>query len=378
MTYHEKEGTSKLHGMLQFAQDLRTCRKLQFANYFSHSSQLSINSWSTEEESAHQKCGHCDNCTRPPDDIEERDVTLQTWQILKILRDVLESGGSVTATMLAGLVRGTGGAAFNVAGGGKGKRKATPTKASVDLGKVCGGKVDMKKDEIEFLLVELILQQFLAESPQVTPYHTVMYMKLGRRAPQVDRLSRADVENGNVTPVKVWFKTTKKASKAKAKEKEKESGKPRRSSSGTGKRGRPRKNVAAEDDTIVDGDDEGKSIEDLSCEVEVRLDSDIDDQDEDDEYDQTVLATASRRASVRRSMSSRDDNNDIEEEDSDGPEGNGDGWMSSFRQGPPRKRLKQALATTSNSIATRSRSKAPPSRRASLSPSPDIIEISSD
>ncbi|EEB93448.1 hypothetical protein MPER_07889, partial [Moniliophthora perniciosa FA553] len=112
MTYSEKDAQAKLHGMLSFAQDLKQCRKLQFANYFTHSSELSLNSWSTEESGALDRCGHCDNCTRPQDEIELRDVTFAVWQILKIVDHITREGGDVTAAQLAGLVRGSGGGGF--------------------------------------------------------------------------------------------------------------------------------------------------------------------------------------------------------------------------------------------------------------------------
>jgi ATP-dependent DNA helicase Q1 len=116
--------------------------------YFSHSSQLSMSSWTTEDSNALAPCGHCDNCTRPEDSFERKDVTFEAWQILKVADAVQASGGQMTLSMLADLVRGNGGGNYAVGGGGrKGKGKSREKeKLSIDLSVVCGGEVGLKKD----------------------------------------------------------------------------------------------------------------------------------------------------------------------------------------------------------------------------------------
>lgn len=109
--------------------------------YFSHSSQLSISSWSTEEVGALDRCGHCDNCVRPGDSVERKDVTLYTWQILKIVDAVRSYGGKVTLGMLATLARGGNKGAFEV---NQGRKKPTSTE-KLDLDAVAGGPVDLNK-----------------------------------------------------------------------------------------------------------------------------------------------------------------------------------------------------------------------------------------
>lgn len=108
--------------------------------YFSTSSSLSINAWSTDGKDSLTRCGHCDNCTRPPESIERRDVTVQAWQLVKIVEAIAAEGGRVTLGMLADLARGAGGGAFGV-GGRKGKEKV-----GLDLKTICQGKVDMSRD----------------------------------------------------------------------------------------------------------------------------------------------------------------------------------------------------------------------------------------
>lgn len=106
-----------------------------------------MSSWTTDDSNALARCGHCDNCLREPDSFDHKDVTLESWRILKIVDAVQHSGGNLTLTMLADLAKGNGGASYSVSTGGgrKGKGKAKET-ADLDLDLVCGGKVDLKKD----------------------------------------------------------------------------------------------------------------------------------------------------------------------------------------------------------------------------------------
>lgn len=154
-----------VHAILEFAEDLKNCRKVQFAEcvfifisdfcssnsiihrYFSHSSHLSIASWSTSEVGALDPCGHCDNCTRTPESIERRDVTLATWQILKVLQAVRQGGGRLTLGGLAVLVRGGRKGSFDVAVKRRGRKAGDDGagKGSVDLDDLVGGPVEMKK-----------------------------------------------------------------------------------------------------------------------------------------------------------------------------------------------------------------------------------------
>ena len=62
-----------------------------------------MRAWETEEVGANDNCGHCDNCTRPPETVSERDVTVETWQILRVAEHLEKP---VTLAQLAKLVRG--------------------------------------------------------------------------------------------------------------------------------------------------------------------------------------------------------------------------------------------------------------------------------
>jgi ATP-dependent DNA helicase Q1 len=87
-------------------------------------------------------CGICDNCLRDPASIITRDVTVESWRILKVVEEVQREGGRVTLANLADLVRGLGGGSFAVKSG---KRKGTE-KGEMDVVDVAGGKVEMSKD----------------------------------------------------------------------------------------------------------------------------------------------------------------------------------------------------------------------------------------
>lgn len=117
---------------------------LSAPSYFSTSSSLSLSAWSDSEGNTLTRCGHCDNCTRSKSSITTRDVTLESWQVLKVLEHVSRDGGRITVGMLADLVRGAGGGAYSASTGGKkGKGKE---KISLDLDEVAGGKVTMNKN----------------------------------------------------------------------------------------------------------------------------------------------------------------------------------------------------------------------------------------
>jgi hypothetical protein len=100
-------------------------------------------SWTTDDTDALARCGHCDNCTRPPETVDRKDVTVEAWQILKIVAAVQRQGGRLTLNRLSDLARGAGGGAFEAGGQGKGKGQG---KITLDLDEVAGGKIGFSKD----------------------------------------------------------------------------------------------------------------------------------------------------------------------------------------------------------------------------------------
>ncbi|EKM76430.1 hypothetical protein AGABI1DRAFT_78494 [Agaricus bisporus var. burnettii JB137-S8] len=178
MTTSDKLGQQKVHAVLEFAEDLIECRKIQFAKYFSHSSSLSISSWTTEDQDALERCGHCDNCTRPPSSMENKDASFQSWQLLKIVEHLHNNNCNVTLILLVGLAKNASQGAFEVTEG-RARRKER-----MDLEKVAGGVVDLSKANIEHLIVLLLLKGYLKEKFVAGPYSTNVYFILGDAAPE--------------------------------------------------------------------------------------------------------------------------------------------------------------------------------------------------
>ncbi|KAG5652677.1 hypothetical protein H0H81_004114 [Sphagnurus paluster] len=319
------EWTDPVHAMLAFAQNLQECRKLQFAKYdtllfrlqslvteclvspryFSHSSQLAMSAWSTGDSDALAQCGHCDNCTRGPEEVECKDVTVQAWQLVKITQALNNEGANITLNSLAALARGNGGGAYEVTRGGKtgkGKGKAKE-KQTLDLDAIAGGTVDLTKDEIEHLLVELIIKQYLAEKYQQTAYSTNVYVTGGPIAPALSRHTRESIATARGVNVEYAFRKRPTKAKAKAPSSSRKPG------SSTGKR----KRVAPDSD-----DDEHEEID---------IFQDDDDGDEDD--DSIIIEPQTQKGASPRHFA-------LSEEDSDdGDEIDGDWQVSIRKKGPP-------------------------------------------
>jgi len=54
------------------------------------------------------QCGHCDNCTRDPASVIERDVTIEAKRVLAVTRALFSVKFDVTPAQLAQAVRGSG------------------------------------------------------------------------------------------------------------------------------------------------------------------------------------------------------------------------------------------------------------------------------
>ncbi|CAE6507720.1 unnamed protein product [Rhizoctonia solani] len=266
-------GQEKLHDMLRFAQNLIECRKLLFANYFSASSSLSLSSWTTEAGGKLTPCGHCDNCTRPPETVANKDVTLDAWIILRVAQTIDGEGGRVTIGMLADLVRGVGGKAFQVpAGGGGRRRKSQGEKVGLDLEGIAGGKVSLSKDDAETLIIQLVLSGHLKEIFHSTAYAINVYLQLGPQAARLTRLSREGVQAGSGPKIECAFiqRAATKSKAAPKKQAPKASG---------GRKGKSKAVVSDE------AEDEDEDVEDLTEQIQqevVSIDSeDLEDADED-------------------------------------------------------------------------------------------------
>ncbi|KAL1674623.1 P-loop containing nucleoside triphosphate hydrolase protein [Schizophyllum commune] len=205
-----KDGMEKLRAMLSFVQDLTTCRKVQFARYFSHSAQLSESAWSTDTTSVHDPCTTCDNCTRDPATYAEHDVTLPAWQILRVAEEIKDRGVSITIKKLAEIARGLGGG--TVSSGTKRKKgKGASGPETIDIEDVAGGKVDMKQEDVESLIVQLLIDNYLREDFHATAYDIILYLKPGPLAGRLTRRSKDDL--GNVRILHKFRVVKRKSSK---------------------------------------------------------------------------------------------------------------------------------------------------------------------
>ncbi|CAG8521528.1 9572_t:CDS:2 [Acaulospora colombiana] len=148
--YYRGQDVSRLSALCMICYDLpRTYKSVE--NYNSPSQPQPSVFDSAEGSETLSPCGHCDNCARAQDSLDSRDVTIESWKVVKIARTIETGGGRVTLGMLSDLVRGAGGGAFEVGGGGRGKNK---DKVRLDLDDVCGGKVELHKD------VSILLPRF--------------------------------------------------------------------------------------------------------------------------------------------------------------------------------------------------------------------------
>ncbi|QRW20084.1 ATP-dependent DNA helicase [Rhizoctonia solani] len=265
---------------------------LLFANYFSASSSLSLSSWTTEAGGKLTPCGHCDNCTRPPESVASKDVTLDAWIILRVAQTIDSEGGRVTVGMLADLVRGVGGKSFQVpAGGGKGRRrKSQGEKVVLDLDGIAGGKISLSKDvcisvieifalltcsfcqDAEALIIQLVLSGHLKEIFHSTAYAINVYLQLGPQAVRLTRLDRESVEAGSGPKIECTFiQRTSGRSKAAPK-------KQAAKSNVGGRKGKSKATISDEDD----GEDE--QVEDLTEQIRQDVASaDSDDLEDADE-----------------------------------------------------------------------------------------------
>ncbi|KAL5476913.1 hypothetical protein ACEPAI_3099 [Sanghuangporus weigelae] len=263
----ELEGQAKLQDMLRFAMDVEECRKLQFARYFSMSASLSMSAWGTAETDAHARCGHCDNCKRPPEAMERRDVTLPAWQILRVSQVIERMSGRVTMGMLADLVRGAGGGSFGAVVGGRGRGKGkggAKEKIGLDLDEIAGGKVQLGREETEILIVQLFLSGHLGESFHSTAYSINVYVTPGPGALRITRYSREDVESGRGQRIQVTFlrkgKDAAKKNERSTKTGDEEASRAYSSGAKGKKRKRGEESFEDEVDDPIVNDDDGMSL----------------------------------------------------------------------------------------------------------------------
>ncbi|KAK0468201.1 P-loop containing nucleoside triphosphate hydrolase protein [Desarmillaria tabescens] len=186
MTMGDKDGSEKLMPMILFCQNTSECRKLQFAKYFSHSSDLSISDWATEETGALDRCGHCDNCLREGDSLI-RDVTYEAWQLTKLVAAICDTKNKHTARSIATIAK---------------SKTWDPSKPKMkqpeyQLETICDGPVDLHKDDIELLLIHLWSERYLKPRFVSNAHKTTAYVEKGVMAGRLTSLSSERAKNNS-------------------------------------------------------------------------------------------------------------------------------------------------------------------------------------
>ncbi|EIW51605.1 ATP-dependent DNA helicase [Trametes versicolor FP-101664 SS1] len=313
LTCGDHNGEEKVLSMLKFACDLEECRKIQFARYFSESSNLSLHSWGTAEEDALARCGHCDNCTRPPETVDRQDARLPAWQLLRIAAAAERAHQRVTMAQLCKLARGlrvsglgeVDGAKGKGRGRGRGRGGAPKERENVDVQEAAGGKVELSEEHTEALCVRLLVDGFFEMSFAPTTYSVNVYLKPSDTAARFTRFSRAEIEQGKGPAFECAF--SKKVPKRRAAKKDSQAAKtdatPRTtkaasgsSSNARGKRKREVSESLGEEDEDDEDEEDGDIDDDPMVKRFIAADSDVEDSDEADMEWSTTLRDGKRAA----------------------------------------------------------------------------------
>jgi ATP-dependent DNA helicase Q1 len=135
------------------------------------------------------RCGHCDNCTRDPESVVERDVTIEAKCVLTVARTLHSTGENVTAAQLAQAARGSGtpNKTFQLTPGDKVTLSplvrpisGSHTPASAELNGV-------GTQDTEVLVAHMLLEGYLEKSYASSPYRVQVYIQPGALARRLDQ-----------------------------------------------------------------------------------------------------------------------------------------------------------------------------------------------
>ncbi|OMO81086.1 hypothetical protein CCACVL1_12611 [Corchorus capsularis] len=142
MVFYEKSGLQNLYDIVRYCQSKRQCRQIAFLQHFAEPL---------------QECkGMCDNCASPSN-VEEVDASSHAKLMLSLVHDMQENNQRVTMLQMVDKM--------------KNKQK------ELDF--------ELKREELEQLVVQLILDRVLKEEFQHTAYATNAYITVGSSANQV-------------------------------------------------------------------------------------------------------------------------------------------------------------------------------------------------
>lgn len=230
--------------MLKYALDFKSCRKLLFDSYFGNPA----NVVAPYAESDRSTCGHCDNCIRAKrvtsndeassskgkkaaneeseaeadsavveyarkQQVVTKDVTLEAWKICKIIKAADSLSSRITLPGATDLCRGLSKSTFPT--------KNKDVKASLDLNKICNGKImTINKDDMEILLLDLLMKGYLKEEFVQTAYTINSYITTGPQSIRLTRLKEEQVTESGIKIELSTLATVKAATKGKGKKKD--------------------------------------------------------------------------------------------------------------------------------------------------------------
>ncbi|XP_023511412.1 mediator of RNA polymerase II transcription subunit 34 isoform X1 [Cucurbita pepo subsp. pepo] len=142
MVFYENSGLENLYGIVQYCQSRQQCRRSAFFRHFA--------------EPLKDCNGMCDTCA-VPNEFTELDVCCHARVIISMLQDVQKTNQRMTMLQLVDKL--------------KGKRNELVS--------------DLRKEEMEQLIIQLLLDRVLKEEFQHTAYATNAYITVGPLARQV-------------------------------------------------------------------------------------------------------------------------------------------------------------------------------------------------
>jgi len=157
---------SLVYGILKYAQDITTCRKILFERYFSKEgvSQYTAPESAVNPVSSTQVCGRCDNCNRHTETeslVVVEDITVQAFTLCSLLKALRKTEEKVTMLKLIQHWKGLG-------------QKKAPMEEFIRSGEV---EVPVSKrfstEELERIINYLILESYLKEDFHFTAYATI-------------------------------------------------------------------------------------------------------------------------------------------------------------------------------------------------------------
>ncbi|KAJ6813074.1 mediator of RNA polymerase II transcription subunit 34 [Iris pallida] len=144
MVFYENSGLQNLYDIVRYCQSKRSCRRSAFFRHFG--------------EPVQDCNGMCDNCAYG-NELKEVDVTYHVKLIVSLLRETQENDQRATMLQL--------------------EDKFKVRKKELAKGGSAPPLPDLKKEELEQLIIQLILDRILKEEFQHTAYATNAYITLG-------------------------------------------------------------------------------------------------------------------------------------------------------------------------------------------------------